>query len=186
MAVLVVGGSGGARSINRALVGALPKLAAMAPPPRIVHQTGPIEHEDVQRAYAAHPGLEADVRPFLDDMPQQLEAADLVVCRAGATTLAELAAAGRPAILVPFPFAADDHQRANAVAVRDAGAAVVVEDQEFDGARCAAEIGAFALDRARGARMAEASRALAQPEAAFRIADIADALLRGRGVPRVS
>jgi UDP-N-acetylglucosamine--N-acetylmuramyl-(pentapeptide) pyrophosphoryl-undecaprenol N-acetylglucosamine transferase len=186
LALLVFGGSRGARSINRALVAALPQLAAMTPPPRIVHQTGPEEHDAVARAYAAHPVLSADVRPFLDDMAQRLAAADLVVCRAGATTLAELAAAGRPAILVPFPFASDDHQRANAEAVRDAGAAVMIEDRDFEGARCAAEIARLAPDRPRRDRMSAAARTLARPDAAERIADVADALLTGREAPHVS
>jgi UDP-N-acetylglucosamine--N-acetylmuramyl-(pentapeptide) pyrophosphoryl-undecaprenol N-acetylglucosamine transferase len=185
MSLLVFGGSRGARSINRALVAALPQLALMTPPPRIVHQTGPEEHEAVVAAYAAHPGLPADVRPFLDDMPRRLADADLVVCRAGATTLAELAAAGRPAILVPFPFASDDHQRANADAVRDAGAAVVIEDKDFDGERCAAEIAALASDRSRRDRMASAARTFARPDAAERIADVADSLFERKGMSRV-
>jgi UDP-N-acetylglucosamine--N-acetylmuramyl-(pentapeptide) pyrophosphoryl-undecaprenol N-acetylglucosamine transferase len=185
LALLVFGGSRGARSINHALVAALPRLAAMAPPPRIVHQTGTTEHEAIARAYAGFPALDADVRPFLDDMPAQLAAADLVVCRAGATTLAELAAGGRPAILVPYPHAADDHQRANADAVRAAGAATVIDDREFDGTRCAAEIATLALDLPRRVRMAEASRTLAHPAAAQAIADVADALVAGREVMRV-
>jgi UDP-N-acetylglucosamine--N-acetylmuramyl-(pentapeptide) pyrophosphoryl-undecaprenol N-acetylglucosamine transferase len=183
--LLVFGGSRGARSINRAVVAALPRLAAMTPAPRVVHQTGAEEHETVARAYREHPGLDGDVRPFLDDMAIRLADADLVLCRAGATTLSELAAAGRPAILVPFPFAADDHQRANAEVVRDAGAAVVVLDRDFDGARCAAEVEALSADRARRERMAAASRTLARPDAAARIADVADALLAGKEVPRV-
>ena len=185
MALLVFGGSRGARSINRAVVAALPRLAAMTPPPRIVHQTGPEEHEAVATAYAAYPQLAADVRPFLDDMPRRLADADLVVCRAGATTLAELAAAGRPAILVPFPFAADDHQRANAEAVRDANAAVMIEDRDFDGARCATEVAGLAIDRERRLRMAAAARTLARPDATERIASVADALVEGKEVPRV-
>ena len=186
VSLLAFGGSRGARSINRALVEALPLLAASTPPLRIVHQTGPEEHEAVARAYAALPGLDADVRPFLDDMPRRLADADLVVCRAGATTLAELAAAGRPAILVPFPFASDDHQRANAEAVREAGAAIVVEDREMDGPRCAAEILALAADAPKRRAMADAARTLARPDAAARIADVADALLSGTEVARVS
>jgi UDP-N-acetylglucosamine--N-acetylmuramyl-(pentapeptide) pyrophosphoryl-undecaprenol N-acetylglucosamine transferase len=185
MALLVFGGSRGARSINRAVVAALPQLAAMTPPPRIVHQTGPEEHQAVARAYAAHAGLTSDIRPFLDDMPHRLADADLVVCRAGATTLAELAAAGRPAILVPFPFAADDHQRANAEAVRDVGAAVVIEDHDFDGARCAAAIAALAFDRERRLRMAASARTLARPDATAAIAGVALALLEGKEVPHV-
>jgi UDP-N-acetylglucosamine--N-acetylmuramyl-(pentapeptide) pyrophosphoryl-undecaprenol N-acetylglucosamine transferase len=185
LSLLVFGGSRGARSINRAIVAALPRLAAMTPPPRVVHQTGPDEYEAVARAFAGHPGLDTEVLPFLDDMPARLAAADLVVCRAGATTLSELAAAGRPAILVPLPFAADDHQRANAEAVRDAGAAVVVEDRELDGGRCAAEIAALAADRDRRARMAAAARTLARPDAAAAIVRVADALLDGREVTHV-
>jgi UDP-N-acetylglucosamine--N-acetylmuramyl-(pentapeptide) pyrophosphoryl-undecaprenol N-acetylglucosamine transferase len=183
--LLVFGGSRGARSINRAISDSLPRLAAMTPPPRIVHQTGPDEHETVARAYAQYPSLDADVRPFLDDMPHRLAVADLVVCRAGATTLAELAAAGRPAILVPFPFAADDHQRANAEAVRDAGAALMIEDRDLDGTRCADAVIALANDPPRRRRMAEAARALARPDATLRIADVADALLEHEEAPRV-
>jgi UDP-N-acetylglucosamine--N-acetylmuramyl-(pentapeptide) pyrophosphoryl-undecaprenol N-acetylglucosamine transferase len=119
-------------------------------------------------------------------MPRRLAEADLVVCRSGATTLAELAAAGRPAILVPFPFAADDHQRANAEAVRDVGAAVVIEDRDFDGARCAAEIRALALDRSLRDRMAAAARTLARPGAAEAIADIAETLLGTKEPPACS
>jgi UDP-N-acetylglucosamine--N-acetylmuramyl-(pentapeptide) pyrophosphoryl-undecaprenol N-acetylglucosamine transferase len=185
LSLLVFGGSRGARSINRAMTAALPQLAAMTPPPRIVHQTGPEEHEAVARAYAAHPGLDGEILPFLDDMPRRLAEADLVVCRAGATTLAELAAAGRPAILVPFPFAADDHQTANAEVVRDAGAAVIVDDRDLDGARCAAEIASLTHDRARRLRMGEAGRTLALPDAAAAIAGVAESLLEGKAVPRV-
>jgi len=185
LSLLVFGGSRGARSINRGLVAALPGLAAMTPPPRVVHQTGPDDHAAIAEGYAAYPALDAAMLPFLDDMPKRLSEADLVVCRAGATTLAELAAAGRPAILVPFPHAADDHQRANAEAVRDAGAAVVIEDRELDGARCAAEIEALAADRPRRLRMAEAARTLARLDATERIADVACNLLDRKEVPRV-
>ena len=185
LSLLVFGGSRGARSINRATVDALPRLAAMVPPPKVVHQTGAESYDDVVRAYAAHPALSAEVQPFFDDMPRRLAAADLVVSRAGATTLAELAAAGRPAILVPFPHAADDHQRMNAEAVRDAGAAVMIQDSELEGARLAAEIESLASDPARRTRMAAAGKTLAQPDAARRIADVADLLLGETGDPRV-
>jgi UDP-N-acetylglucosamine--N-acetylmuramyl-(pentapeptide) pyrophosphoryl-undecaprenol N-acetylglucosamine transferase len=180
LALLAFGGSRGARSINRAMVEALPRLAAMSPPPAIVHQTGPEAHQEVAAAYGAHPSLGADVRPFLDDMPRRIADADLVVCRAGATTLAELAAAGRPAILVPFPFAADDHQRLNAEAVRDEGAAVVIGDAELDGPTLARAISRLGGDRAERDRMAAAARRLARPDAADRIADVAVSLLERR------
>lgn len=115
-------------------------------------------------------------------MAARLAGADLAVCRAGATTLAELAAAGRPAVLVPYPSAADDHQRLNAEAVEDAGAAVVVLDRDLDGSRLAATVAALAADPARRRAMGEAARKLARPDAAERIADVADALLEG-GAP---
>jgi UDP-N-acetylglucosamine--N-acetylmuramyl-(pentapeptide) pyrophosphoryl-undecaprenol N-acetylglucosamine transferase len=183
LALLAFGGSRGARSINRAMTEALPALAAMSPPPAIVHQTGPDAHAAVAAAYAAHPSLQAEVRPFLDDMPARIAAADLVVSRAGATTLSELAAAGRPSILVPFPFAADDHQRLNAEAVRDAGAAIVIGDAELRGPALARAIARLRDDRTERERMAAAARRLARPDAALRIADIADALV-ARKEPR--
>ena len=187
VSVLVFGGSRGARSINRAMKEALPALAAMSPPPRVVHQTGADEHEAIERAYQPYAtALDAEVRPFLDDMPRRLAQSDFVVCRAGATTLAELAAAGRPAILVPFPHAADDHQRMNAEAVRDAGAAVVIPDGELDGSRLAREIAGLSADPARRARMRDAGKTLARPDAAERIADVADALVGGGEAPVVS
>jgi hypothetical protein len=113
-------------------------------------------------------------------MPRCLEAADLVICRAGATTLAELAAAGRPAILVPYPFAADDHQRLNAEAVERAGAAVVVRDADLTGARLAELVRSLAADPERRRRMGHAARSLARLDATTRIADVAEALLDGR------
>ena len=180
LSLLVFGGSRGARSINRAMVEALPALAHMVPVPAIVHQTGPDELEAVRAAYAGFPSLaSAHVAAFLDDMPRRLADADLVVARAGATTLAELAAAGRPAILVPYPHAADDHQRLNAEAVAEVGAAVSILDRELSGARLAGAVAELAGDRARLRRMGEAARTLARPDAAARIADVALSLLPG-------
>ncbi len=177
--LLVFGGSRGASSINRAAAGALPLLAQLSPPPRIVHQTGEADVADVAAAYRAYPGPH-EVRAFLDDMPARLAAADLVVSRAGATTLAELAAAGRPAILVPYPFAADDHQRLNAEAVEGAGAAVVLLDRDLDGSRLAEAVASLVADPARRRAMGDAARRLARIDAASLIADVADALLEGR------
>jgi UDP-N-acetylglucosamine--N-acetylmuramyl-(pentapeptide) pyrophosphoryl-undecaprenol N-acetylglucosamine transferase len=180
LSLLVFGGSRGARSINRATVEALPRLAALQPPPRIVHQTGPEEVDAVRAAYAAIPALSgARVAAFLDDMPAALADADLVVARAGATTLAELAAGGRPAVLVPYPHAADDHQRLNAEAVAEAGAALSILDRELTGTRLAETVAELAADPARRARMAAAARSLAHPDAAARIADVALSLLPG-------
>lgn len=180
LSLLVFGGSRGARSLNRAMVEALPILGAFEPPPRIVHQTGPDDLAGVARAYDRDARGTFEVRAFLDDMPERLAAADLVVCRAGATTLSELAAAGRPAILVPFPFAADDHQRLNAQAVQDAGAAVVVRDGDLSGVRLAEAVASLAANPERRRRMAEAARRLARIDAAERIADVAEELMAGR------
>ena len=182
LSLLVFGGSRGARSINRAMVDALADLERIEPAPRVVHQTGPEGEAAVREAYGAHPRIRAEVRAFLDDMPARVEAADLVVCRAGATTLAELAAAGRPSILVPFPFAADDHQRLNAEAVVEAGGAAMIRDAELTGPALADAIATLARDAGRRREMGRAVRALARPDAADRIADVAEALLDGRPV----
>lgn len=180
LSLLVFGGSRGASSVNRAMLDALDELAGFSRPPRIVHQTGEDEDEDVRRGYGRYPAGLAEVRSFLDDMPARLAAADLVVSRAGASTLAELAAAGRPAILIPYPWASDDHQRRNAEAVVEAGAAVMLDERDLDGRRLAGTIRSLDADRSRLSRMAERSRGLARPDATERIADVADALLAGR------
>lgn len=181
LSVLVFGGSRGARSINRAMVEALPALDTLDPPPRIVHQTGEDEVDTVAEAYVERYRGDGDfeVRAFLDDMPERFAAADLVICRAGAMTLAELAAAGRPAILVPYPHAADDHQRLNAQAVEEAGAAVVVKDADLTGARLVELLTTLAADPERRRRMGLAAKGLARFDAAARIADVADRLLGG-------
>ena len=185
VAVLVFGGSRGARTINRVMVEALPLLAEAAPGLSIVHQTGESEIEAVSAAYAKFPRLTSTVLAFIDDMPKRLADAELVVSRAGATTLSELAAAGRPAILVPYPHAADDHQRLNAEAVRDAGGAVVLTDGGLDGATLAAQIVALAADRPRRDLMSAAMKTLARPDAAVRIAELGLALATGEAA-RVS
>ena len=118
-------------------------------------------------------------------MPARLEAADLAVCRAGAMTLAELAAAGRPAILVPYPYAADDHQRHNAEAVERAGAARVLPDPTLDGPTLAGAVRELAADPGMLRRMGRTARELAVPDATVRIADEVDALVE-RGGRRVS
>ena len=155
------------------------KPASLEPTPRIVHQCGKQDEQEVRRAYDGYPG-EAEVHAFLDDMPARLAAADLVICRAGATTLAELAAAGRTAILVPYPHAADDHQRHNARAVERAGAATVMLDHELNGGDLAARVVELAGDAARRREMGRAARGLAMPDAASRIADAAIELMTGK------
>jgi UDP-N-acetylglucosamine--N-acetylmuramyl-(pentapeptide) pyrophosphoryl-undecaprenol N-acetylglucosamine transferase len=172
--VLVFGGSQGSRVLNRAMVAALPHL----PGPdelRLVHQTGETMRAEVEEAYRAA-GRPDEVRAFLDDMPARLLAADLLVCRAGATTCAELQAAGRASLLVPFAAAADDHQRANARAMEAAGAAAVLEEEDLGPERLAGELRALLGAPERLAAMAAAARRLARPDAAARVAD----LLEGR------
>jgi UDP-N-acetylglucosamine--N-acetylmuramyl-(pentapeptide) pyrophosphoryl-undecaprenol N-acetylglucosamine transferase len=178
--VLVFGGSQGAHAINQAMVAAAAHVREIPGTCSVVHQTGTRDYEAVTAGYAAA-GLEADVRPFIADMPQQMAAADVVVCRAGATTLAELTAAGRAAILVPFPQATDDHQRANARTIEAAGAAVMLEEKDLTGERLAAEIRALLTDDDRRQAMGLKARGLARPDAAEVIAARAETLMRGTG-----
>jgi UDP-N-acetylglucosamine--N-acetylmuramyl-(pentapeptide) pyrophosphoryl-undecaprenol N-acetylglucosamine transferase len=168
--VLVFGGSQGAHAINVAMVEAASRLAAGSPPLRLVHQTGERDVELVRTAYR-EAGLQADVEPFLFDMGRQLRHADLVVCRAGATTLAEIAAAGKAAILIPLPTATDDHQRRNAEAVAGAGAAELLLQADATGAVLAARVLALAGDADRRRRMGAAATSLARPDAARVIVD---------------
>jgi UDP-N-acetylglucosamine--N-acetylmuramyl-(pentapeptide) pyrophosphoryl-undecaprenol N-acetylglucosamine transferase len=163
--VLVFGGSQGAHAINMAMVEAAPRLAAAAGRVEITHQTGERDLEMVRDGYR-RAGLQARVEPFLYNMDREMKAADVVVSRSGATTLAELAAAGRGAILIPLPTATDDHQRKNAEAFVRQGAAVMVEQRELTGERLANELLALADDHRRRAELARAARKLARPDAA--------------------
>jgi UDP-N-acetylglucosamine--N-acetylmuramyl-(pentapeptide) pyrophosphoryl-undecaprenol N-acetylglucosamine transferase len=174
--VLVFGGSQGAHAINVAMVEAAARLAAGGSHLRLTHQTGERDVEMVRAAYR-QAGVQADVEPFLYDMGRQLRSADLIVSRAGATTLAEIAAAGKAAILVPLPTATDDHQRKNAEALAAAGAADVVLQNDLTGALLADRILALAADRPRRLQIAAAAHALAKPDAAKAIVDRALALV---------
>ncbi len=178
--VLVVGGSQGARAINRAMAEAAAAFTRMAPVPSLVHQTGESDLSMVRDAYA-RAGLDARVESFLDPMAPEMVRADLVVCRAGATTLAELAAIGKPAVLVPFPAATDDHQRRNAAVLSEAGAAVVVDERELDGERLSKTVADLVADRPRLARMGLSMRRFARPDAAARILDRLEELAGARG-----
>ncbi len=168
--VLVFGGSQGAHAINMAMVEAAPRLAADASHLRVTHQTGERDVEMVRTAYR-QAGFSADVEPFLYDMGRHLRQADVIVCRAGATTLAELTAAGKAAILIPLPTATDDHQRKNAEALAGAGGAEVLLQQELSGAVLADRLLALVNDRARRTRLATTAFALARPDAAKVIVD---------------
>ena len=167
--VLVFGGSQGAHAINMAMVAAAPELARQ-PRLSITHQTGERDLRLVRAGYA-DAGLTARVEPFLFAMDEEMKAADLVVCRAGATTLAELTAAGKPSILVPLPTATDDHQRKNAAALVGKGAARMLDQRELTGSRLAGEIAALAADSDARAQMAVAAARLAKPDAARVIVD---------------
>lgn len=132
--VLILGGSQGAHRINQAMLEVLPRLVPHAPDLHIVHQTGVADCEAVAQAYGQTP-LQAEIAPFLYDMADRYRWAHVVLCRAGATTLAELTACGKAAILIPYPYAADDHQRLNAVALQQQGAAQVILEAELTSER---------------------------------------------------
>lgn len=167
--ILVIGGSQGAVRLNTVVplaLASLPKSIAV----EVRHQSGSRWHETAERAYAAA-GVRAEVTPFIEDMAAAYEWADLVVCRAGALTISELAAAGVGAILVPFPAAVDDHQTANARYLVNGGAAVLIDDRELTAGRLAAELARLCASRAPLLAMAERARALARPRAADELAE---------------
>ncbi len=167
--VLVFGGSSGAHTINEALKGA---AAIWAGRDDMIFrlQTGPRERDDVAAAFAAVPEGSVVVESFILDMPQALRWADLVICRAGAMTLAELAAVGKPAILVPYPYATDDHQLRNAQDIEAAGAAVVIKDSDCDAGSLAAMVAKLMSDPERLQAMGRASAARSRTGAAMEIA----------------
>src|SRR5438309_3530343 len=170
--LLVFGGSQGAHAINDAMIRCLPVLQREAPGIHIIHQTG---ERDYNEALAAYRGMgdSAEVFKFIEDMPAAFARAYLVVCRSGASTVGEMAAAGKPAVFVPFPRAADDHQTVNAEALARHGAAVVVEESKLEGVWLAETIAALLQDPQRLERMGQAARALAHPNAARDIAAMA-------------
>lgn len=173
--VLVLGGSQGAHAINVAMVAAAAELGRRHPGIEIIHQTGPRDLDVVREGYRNIPGVHARAESFLDRVAHEMNAADLVICRAGATTLAELAALGRPALLVPFPAAADDHQTKNALVLADRGAAAVLLEVAL-ASRLADVISELLNDGPRLDTMASAMKAFARPDAAARIVDRLEAL----------
>ena len=177
--VLVIGGSQGAHAINVSMVSAVPTIVASERLIHVTHQAGERDLEFVRTGYQRG-GLPARVEPFFDDMDQEMAAADLVVCRAGATTLAELAAAGRPAILVPFPHATHDHQRRNAAVLAEAGAAEVIDERDMTGTTLGTRVVALTLDDTRRASLAAASQRFARPEAVGVIVDRIERLLASK------
>lgn len=177
--LLVFGGSQGAHAINTAMMDGAAELVVRVPDLRVTHQTGARDLEMVRQAYRKA-GLNAEVAAFFDDMPKRLAETNLIVCRAGATTLAEVTAAGRAAILIPLPGATDDHQRTNAEALTGAGAAEMLIQADMTGYKLADRIVALANDAGRRDRMSAAARRLSRPDAARVIVDRALELMKTR------
>jgi UDP-N-acetylglucosamine--N-acetylmuramyl-(pentapeptide) pyrophosphoryl-undecaprenol N-acetylglucosamine transferase len=166
--ILITGGSQGSRTLNRAARESWPLFGSADFRVRLVHQTGSFGFEEIRDGFAKT-GLEGEVVPFISDMPAAFAAADLIICRSGAGTVSELAAAGKPSILVPFPFAADDHQTKNAEVMQREGAAKLIADAEFSGLKL---FGAVRDAAANLVLMGANARRLAKPGAARRAAEI--------------
>lgn len=172
--VLVVGGSLGAQALNSALPKALARIP-QAQRPQVTHQSGAKQIDALRAAYA-EAGVEGELLPFIDNMAERYADADLVICRSGALTVAELAAAGVASLLVPFPHAVDDHQTGNAKFLSEQGAAELIQQRDLDDAKLAQWL--MSLDRERLLAMAVAARALARPKAADDVADVCEGLCR--------
>jgi UDP-N-acetylglucosamine--N-acetylmuramyl-(pentapeptide) pyrophosphoryl-undecaprenol N-acetylglucosamine transferase len=162
--LFIFGGSAGAHRLNQVLPQAVALLHKEQPQLRVIHQTGRADHAAVVALYK-NMGLQAEVMEFIDDMRGVYAAADLVICRAGALTIAELTVLGKPSILVPYPYAADDHQRVNAEVLEQNGAARMILDAELTPERVSEEILALIMDRTRLEAMARAAAALGKPQA---------------------
>ncbi len=174
--VFVFGGSAGAASINEAVMDALQYLVDLKDEIQFLHQTGERDFDRVRDAYRTY-GFGAMVSPFIYQMPEAYAVADLVVSRAGATTLAEMTVTGKPAILVPYPYAAANHQEVNAAKLERLGAAVMIRNAELNGRRLSGEIRRLYNDPALRAHMRTKAMGLGRPDAVKRIADIALSLI---------
>jgi UDP-N-acetylglucosamine--N-acetylmuramyl-(pentapeptide) pyrophosphoryl-undecaprenol N-acetylglucosamine transferase len=168
--LLILGGSQGATAINRGMMDSLPALEGIKKDLRIIHQTGAADYQWVKEGYHKA-NLQATVHPFIDEMAPCYREAHLTICRAGAATITELCAWGRASILIPYPYAADDHQSKNAQAVVQQGAGKMIPDAELSGERLAEEILSLYHDRKAVHQMEQAAAALGQPDAAARIVD---------------
>ena len=175
--ILITGGSQGALAINRTVVDALDLLVVRKEQLSIVHQTGERDYNAVRVAYARRE-IKAEVLPFLSNMPERFAQADLIVCRSGAITVAEVAAAGRSAIFIPFGRATDSHQLRNAQLLERAGAARVIEESELSPERLAGEIFLLLDDPGRMTELAERARRFARPRAAAEIVDLIERVAR--------
>lgn len=167
--LLVFGGSQGAHAINEAMMRAVPKVLRQIPSLHVIHQTGERDYNEVQAAYLTA-GIQAEVSPFIDNMPQAFARADLLVCRSGASTVAEVTAAGKPAIFIPFPQAADDHQRRNAEAIAQSGAAMLIPQSELSPERLEHVLLELMSDSDHLRQMSARARALSHRDAAGRVA----------------
>ncbi len=176
--LLLFGGSQGSRILNETMAGALLFLARLKDTLDIVHQTGPAELQKVQQAYRQSAFMNARIVAYLDPMANEIAAADLVVSRAGAMTIGELAAIGRAAILVPFAAATNNHQELNARVLEKAGAAIVITERELTPERLAVAISEVINDPARAMRMGDAARRTASPEATKTIVDLIEKIQR--------
>ncbi|MEO7658696.1 MAG: undecaprenyldiphospho-muramoylpentapeptide beta-N-acetylglucosaminyltransferase [Pyrinomonadaceae bacterium] len=178
--LLIFGGSQGARAINNAVVEALPFLTEMASKLDIVHQSGEVDFETVRFGYAENGWEGVDLRPYISNIVDSFSAADIIISRAGATTCAEVAAAGRMAIMIPLPGAADDHQRKNVEAMVARGAARMILQSELTGQRLANELYEFIANPELIIEMATAARKMARPDAAEATVDIIEGLRKNR------
>jgi UDP-N-acetylglucosamine--N-acetylmuramyl-(pentapeptide) pyrophosphoryl-undecaprenol N-acetylglucosamine transferase len=174
LTVLITGGSQGSRTLNRAAQESWPLWEKNAV--RLIHQTGSAAYDQLARAFTES-GLQGELVPFLADMPAAFASADIVVSRAGMSTVSELAAAGKPSILVPLPTAADHHQLRNAEAMERIGAARMILDAEFNGQRLVEEVMGLSRSPDQLKAMGEAARSFAKPGAARRAADVLESLL---------
>jgi len=176
--LFVFGGSQGAHAINQAMMESLAGLRLKVPGIYIIHQTGQRDYDQVLAAYVKS-DISGEVYKFIDDMPEAFGRADLLVCRSGASTVGEITAAGKPAIFVPFPAAADDHQNVNARALERAGAAIVVEESNLGAAYLVDTIAAMIGDPGRLRNMSAAAKSLAHPKAVEEIAEMVKHLAEG-------
>jgi UDP-N-acetylglucosamine--N-acetylmuramyl-(pentapeptide) pyrophosphoryl-undecaprenol N-acetylglucosamine transferase len=169
--LLIFGGSQGARAINEAMLQATPELVRQIPGLQVIHQTGEAGYNDAKAAYA-NLGETVEVCRFIDDMPAYFARASLLVCRSGASTVAEVTAAGKPAIFVPFPRAADDHQKRNAEALVRVGAALMLEQSQLTAESVVKNVSSLFADPAHLEAMGESARKLSHPEAARDIGEM--------------
>ncbi len=174
--ILIFGGSQGARAINNSMAVALEHLADRSESLSITHQTGDGDYLKIRELYDRSAFADADVRPFILSIFDEFEKADLIICRAGATTCAELAAAGKASLMIPLPSAADDHQRKNADALKKAGAARVLLQRDMDGRRLAEEIINLSSSPAAVTQMESAAKKMGRADAAERTADLIEEL----------